>query len=136
MTGKLFSVIREKMSLCYDIGSGYHGSKGILTVSAGIDSHQENVVRREVLHQLELCCQGQITPQELESAKQSIISQLRGTHDSPGAIESYYGTAALSGLTMTPQQYLQAVEQVDIDQVAQAARTLKLHTVYFLKGVQ
>ena len=28
MTSKLFMQVREKMSLCYSIGSGYHGSKG------------------------------------------------------------------------------------------------------------
>ena len=37
MTSKLFMNIREKMSLCYSIGSGYYGTKGIVTVSAGID---------------------------------------------------------------------------------------------------
>lgn len=136
MTGKLFTVIREKMSLCYDIGSSYYGSKGILTVAAGIDFDKEELVRREVLNQLEQCRQGRITDAELENAKQAIMSQLRSTHDSPGAIESYYGTAALSGLAMRPEQYLKAVEQVDREQVAQAARTLRLHTVYFLKGVQ
>ena len=135
MTGKLFTVIREKMSLCYDIGSSYHGSKGIMTVSAGIDFDKEELVRQEILNQLENCAKGEITPQELQSAKQAIISQLQATHDSPGAIESYYGTAALSGLAMTPAQYLQAVEQVTGEQVSQAARTLKLHTSYFLKGV-
>lgn len=135
MTGKLFTVIREKMSLCYDIGSGYHGSKGIMTVSAGIDWDKEELVRQEILHQLEKCAQGEITQQELQSAKQAIITQLQATHDSPGAIESYYGTAALSGLAMSPEAYLLAVEQVTVEQVAQAAGTLKLHTSYFLKGV-
>ena len=135
MTGKLFTVIREKMSLCYDIGSSYHGSKGIMTVSAGIDSDKEELVRQEILRQLEKCARGEITGQELQSAKQAIIAQLQATHDSPGAIESYYGTAALSGLGMTPEQYLLAVEQVTAEQVAAAAQTLKLHTSYFLKGV-
>jgi hypothetical protein len=37
MTSKLFTQVREKMSLCYAISSGYHGSKGILTVNAGMD---------------------------------------------------------------------------------------------------
>ena len=53
MTSKLFMQVREKMSLCYDIGSGYHSSKGIFTVSAGIDFDQYQRVRREVMAQLE-----------------------------------------------------------------------------------
>lgn len=136
MISKLFMHIREKLSLCYDIGSGYHGTKGIMTVSAGIDCDKDVLVRREVMGQLAACVNGDISGEELEAARQSILSSLRGTHDSPGAIESYYSTAALSGLAMDPAAYMRAVEQVTKEQVAQAAATLKLHTVYFLKGVQ
>lgn len=136
MTSKLFMNIREKMSLCYDIGSGYHGSKGIMVVSAGIDFSKEMVVRQEVLRQLQAVCNGDITPAELTSAKQALCSSLRSTHDSPGAIESYYATAALSGLSMTPGQYLEKVEDITARQVSQAAKSLKLDTVFFLKGVR
>ena len=134
MTSKLFMNIREKQSLCYDIGSGYQGSKGILTVSAGIDCQHDELVKGEVLRLLGDCTQGKISEEELTAAKQALISQLKGTHDSPGAIESYYATAALSGLAWTPQEYIRAVESVTAERVAQAASTLKLHTVYFLRG--
>lgn len=135
MTSKLFEQIREKMSLCYAIGSGYHGSKGILTVSAGIDSEQEEVVRREVLHQLEECCRGNITQEELTAAKQAMRSSLLATHDSPGSIESYYASKVLSGLQLTPEEYMLQVEQTTLDQVREAARQLQLHSTFFLKGV-
>ena len=136
MTSKLFMQVREKLSLCYDISSGYHGSKGILTVQAGIDCNKECLVREEILLQLEACCLGRITPEELEAAKESICASLQGTHDSPGAIEGYYASGALSGLKMTPGEYAEAVRALTVEQVAAAARTLKLHTVYFLKGVE
>lgn len=135
MTSKLFMNIREKMSLCYDIGSSYHGSKGIVTVSAGIDCDKEELVRSQILAQLEACRQGNITDEELTAAKQAVISSLRGTHDSPGAIEGYYANAALSGLAMTPEHYITAVEQVTLEQVVRATQSLQLHTAYFLKGV-
>ena len=134
MTSKLFMQVRETLSLCYDIGSGYYGSKGILTVAAGIDCHQEQRVRLEVLTQLQACCDGHITQDELTAAKESLGFALRATHDSPGAIEGYYATAALSGQTMTPAEYLQAVDAVTAEEVAAAAKTVALHTVYFLKG--
>ena len=134
MTSKLFMQVREKQSLCYDIGSTYYGSKGILTVFSGIDFHQEQVVREQVLAQLTACQEGDITDDELTAAKESLLSQLRSTHDSPGAIESYYATAALSGLSLTPAEYMTAVEKVTACDVAKAALTLTPHTVYFLKG--
>ena len=136
MTSKLFMNVREKLSLCYDIGSHFHGSKGIVTVSAGIDCDKYDTVRSQVQTQLEALCSGEVTGDEMSAAKQALISGLRGTHDAPGTIESYYSSAALSGLTLSPAEYITAIEKVDISAVSAAARSLKLDTVYFLKGVQ
>lgn len=136
MTGKLFMQVREKLSLCYDISSGYHGSKGLVTVTAGIEFAKEAVARKEILAQLEACQKGEISPEELTAAKQGLVVQLQATHDSPGSMENYYATGALSGLAMTPEDYIRAVEQVTMEQVVDAAKSIRLHTVYFLKGVQ
>ena len=136
MTSKLFMNIRERDSLCYDIGSGYHGSKGIVAVSAGIDFDKKEQVCQQVSEQLEACRNGNITREELIAAKEALLNSLRGTHDSPGAIEGYYATAALSGMRMTPSEYMQAVKAVTKQDVALAAQTLYLHSVFFLKGVR
>ena len=134
MTSKLFVNVREKMSLCYSIGSGYYGTKGILVVSAGIDFDKEQLTRDEVLRQLNICREGGITEQELRSAKEALLSSLRGTHDSPGAIEGFYATSALSGLVFSHGEYMEAVEKVTVSDVVACANSLELHTTYFLKG--
>ena len=134
MTSKLFTHVREKMSLCYSIGSGYYGTKGILVVSAGIDFDKEQLTRDEVLRQLSICREGGITEQELRAAKEALLSSLRGTHDSPGAIEGYYATAALSGLIFSHGEYMEAVEAATVADVVACANSLELHTTYFLKG--
>ncbi len=136
MISKLFMKIREEMSLCYDINSGYYGSKGVLTVSAGIDFDKADLVRREIHDQLDACRNGQITAEELTAAKESVISGLEAVHDSPGSIESYYAVAALSGLQMTPEEYIRQVRLVTAEQVSAVAKTLTLHTDYFLQGVE
>lgn len=135
MTSKLFMEIRERQSLCYAIGSGFHGSKGLMTVSAGIDSGMKEAVQQAVLAQLEACRAGEISQQELTAAKEALRSSLLATQDSPGALEGYYGTAALSGLSMTPDAYIRAIEQTTMEQVVAAARAVAPHTVFFLKGV-
>jgi predicted Zn-dependent peptidase len=135
MTSKLFMQVREKRSLCYSIGSGYYGSKGIMTVSAGIDFDKEPFVREEILRQLQACRDGDITNEELTAAKEAILSGLRGVYDSPGSIEGYETTAAIGGLRLSVPQYRKAVEQVTVQQVADAAKTLTLRTSYFVKGV-
>ena len=135
MTSKLFMNVREKLSLCYSIGSSYYGAKGLVTLSAGIDFAKEQLTREEIARQLEALRSGDITEEELCSAKEALLSSLRSTHDAPGSIEGYYATSALSGLNMTPEQYMQAIEAVTAQQAADAAKELRLHTTYFLKGV-
>ena len=134
MTSKLFVNVREKMSLCYSIGSGYYGTKGIITVAAGIDFDKEQLVREEVLHQLQLCREGDISDAELNAAREAVINSLRTTHDSPGSIEGFYATAALSGLALKYDDYMTAVQQVTREDVVEAAKLVQLHTTYFLKG--
>lgn len=134
MTSKLFVNVREKLSLCYSIGSGYYSTKGIVIISAGIDLDKEHLTRQEILRQMDACRSGQITREELTAAKEAIYSNLRATHDSPGAIEGYYATAALSGLALSPDAYRAAIERVSLEDVTAAARQLTLHTTYFLRG--
>ncbi len=136
MTSKLFMEVREKMSLCYAIGSGYYGSKGILTVNAGINSSKQKKVREAIFAQLTACQEGRITGEELNAAKESLLSSLRTVYDSPGATESFFSTAAISGLKRTPEIYAREIEAVDIDAVVEAAQTVDFHSAFFLKGGQ
>ena len=134
MTSKLFMQVREKMSLCYDIGSGFHGSKGIMTVSAGIEFEKKDIVLQEVKHQLQQILDGNVSREEMAAAKESLLSMLRSYHDSPGAIEGYYASAAISGIGMDTARFMAAVEAVELSDVIAAAKTLQLQAVYFLKG--
>ena len=134
MTSKLFMNVREKLSLCYHIGASYYGTKGILTVSAGIDFDKEQLTRQETLRQLEACRNGEITPEELNAAKESICSGIRATHDSPGAIEAYYSTTLLTGSRRSAGEYLAQIRQVTLEDVVAAARSLTLRGSYFLRG--
>ena len=134
MTSKLFMNVREKLSLCYYAGSGYYGSKGIVTVSSGIETDNYAVAKAEILRQLSLTAAGEITEAELAAAKTGIISGLRSVPDSPGALENFYGTAYIAGMGYDLPGYIEAVSAVTAEDVARGARTLQLHTVFFLKG--
>lgn len=134
MTSKLFQNVREKLSLCYSVGSGYYGTKGIVLVNAGIDFDKEELTRSEILRQLQLCKEGEITEAELKSAREALLSSLRGTHDSPSAIEGFYSTAAMGGLIYSHAEYMEAVEAVTIADAVACAKQMELHSTYFLKG--
>ena len=135
-TGKLFNVIREKLSLCYDIGASYYKTKGLMTVSAGIDFDKKQQVLREVHSLLQECCDGVFTEAELSAAKNTLIAQLQSSQDSPGGIEFYCMNGLLSGKSIEVDDYIRAVAQVTKEQVCQAAKLFTCNTTYFLKGVQ
>ena len=134
MTSKLFQNVREKLSLCYSIGTTYYSAKGLVTLSAGIDAADEEKAKEEIAEQLAAICRGEITEAEMAAAREAILSGLRGIHDAPGSIENYYASAALSGLSWTPAEYMERIAAVTAQQVAEAARKLTLHTTYILKG--
>lgn len=135
-TGKLFNVVREKLSLCYDIGATFYNTKGFMSVHAGIDFDKKDQTIAQIKELLQECCNGSFTESELNAAKQSLITSLQSSQDSPGAIEGFYMTNLLSGRNLELPDYIRAVEQVTANQVCQAAATFKCNTVYFLKGVQ
>ena len=134
MTSKLFMNVREKLSLCYYAGSGYYGSKGIVTVSSGIEADKYETARAEILRQLALTADGEITEAELSAAKQGLISGLRSVPDAPGALENFYGTAYIANMRYDLPGYIEAISAVTAEDVARCAKTVALHTVFFLKG--
>ncbi len=136
MTSKLFVKIREEQSLCYYANSVLDKFKGIMTIGSGIEFGNYQVALDGILEQLKLCQQGEITPQELESARGFIISALRTGSDSPGRLDDYAIGQAIAGLDDTMDDLAARVQNVTLEQVMEAANTLTLDTVYFLKGVQ
>lgn len=136
MTSKLFLQIREEQSLCYYANSSMDKFKGVMVVGSGIEFENYEVARDGILHQLDLCKKGEITAQELESARNYLISALRTGNDSPGRLDDYAIGQSIAGMDGSMEQMAQILKTVTLDQVVEAANTLKLDTVYFLKGVE
>lgn len=134
MTSKLFMQVREKRSLCYAIGSNYYGSKGLLTVYAGIDTRNFGQTKDAIMEQLYACQRGNITRQELDAAKEAVLSGLRAIYDSPGAMESFFSTTAISGMNRSPERYAEEIRAVTVEDVIAAAKTVDFHSSFFLKG--
>ena len=136
ITSKLFVNVRERMSLCYYASSSLEKFKGLMIVSSGIEFDKFTVARDEILRQLEECRCGNITDEELEHARASLLSGIKASMDSPGSIDDFYLGQAILGLGDTLEDRMEAVRAVTKDEVVAAARRLSLDTVYFLKGVE
>ncbi len=136
VTSKLFSNVREKMSLCYYAGSTIEKFKGVMVVSSGIEFEKFETARDEILRQLALTARGEITGEELEAARTQLISALRAGMDSPGRLDDYSLGQVLLGREGTMAELAETLRGVTKEQVAAAAGRVTLDTVYFLEGVK
>ena len=132
-TSKLFTNVREKLSLCYYAGSTYHRSKGIITVSAGIEQENYQKTLDEVNRQIEAMASGRWEDWELEAARTSLLSGLRTMEDSAGALEDYAMNRAVTGAESLEELRTGLIE-VTPERVRAAAEALRIDTIYFLKG--
>jgi len=131
---KLFMNVREKMSLCYYASSSYARSKGIMTVSSGIEVKDYDKAVNEILHQLEQVQQGQWEDWELSGALAGMRNSLDSLPDSQGALENYcLGQIAIDAQD-TPEELWRELEAVTPERIMAAAKSVRLDTVYFLKG--
>lgn len=132
---RLFLHVRERLSLCYFASSMLDKLKGLMVVSSGVEFEKFAVAREEILAQLDSLGRGEFEQEELEAARQAILSGLRSGEDSQGRMEDHWVTQLVGGGTPAPLEALmEPVERVTAEDVARVARGIKLDTIYYLTG--
>ena len=134
-TSKLFTNVREKMSLCYYASASFEKFKGVLSVSSGVEFSKLETAKTEILRQMEACKAGDITDDELESARGYLVSDLKIAMDSPGRLDDYYMGQILLEQDGTMQDLASAIARVTKQEAADAIQALRLDTIYALEGV-
>ena len=134
VTSKLFLNVREKLSLCYYASSAYHRSKGIVTVSSGIECRDVETAKREILAQLASVQRGEFEEWEVEGARACLIASLESRGDSAGRMEENALGQAATGIRETADELIAALRAVTNERIAEAAQSMTLDTVYFLTG--
>ena len=131
---KLFLNVREKLSLCYYASSAVLIKKGLMLVSSGIEFDKYEEAKNEILAQLEAVKNGEVTPEELETAKRSVSSELRSAMDSQGELEGFWLSQAMEGLDYGPMELAELIEDVSKEDIMAIAESIELDLIYFLKG--
>ncbi|MDO4813343.1 MAG: insulinase family protein, partial [Eubacteriales bacterium] len=126
--------VREKLSLCYYASSGYHRSKGIITVSSGIEFKNYQTAYDEILAQLKAVQDGEFEPWEIDGARECLISSLRSREDSAGRMEENAIGQAATYQWESAEELISALRAVTPERISAAAKTMTLDTVYFLTG--
>jgi len=133
-SSRLFMNVREKLQLCYYVGSGTEVNKGLMFVSAGIDFEHREEAEAEIFAQLEEIKSGSFSEEELSVARARVSSDLRSAMDSQGELEGFYLSQIVSGLDYGPQELAALAEDVTKEDVVAVANSLECDMIYFLEG--
>jgi len=131
---RLFREVREKRSLAYYCSSSMDQAKGVGFVQAGVESGKTGRVERIVRRQLTEMRQGRVELDELKAAKAYILNGLRSVTDSPARIAGFLQERQAGGAEVTFAEVMEGIRRVRRRDVAAAAGTLKLDTVYTLSN--
>ena len=131
---KLSANVRERLSLCYYAYSELDVMKGVLTVACGIDPADYDAALAEIGRQLQAVRDGDITDEELASARRGLVNDLLSAADSAGALEAFWLEQNILGLEYGPEELAALVEDVTREDVVKAASGIGCDMVYFLRG--
>lgn len=126
---KLFTNVREKLSLCYYCAARPNRNKGYLLVDCGVESENAQKAENEILNQLNELKAGNFTDEELQFAISSIKDSLACLNDSQGSLDGWYAMRPF-GEPISPEEYISIIEGTTKQDIIKAAGLYRLDTVY------
>ena len=132
-SSKLFTVVREQMSLCYYCYSRGGYTKGYLSAEAGVDSSNLEKAEAECLNQLRAVAEGDFTDEEVNKVKLYLTNSIRSSCDSVGGISSRcFMDIIFPDIANSIEEMIERVNAVTREEITEAAASMKLDTVYTL----
>ena len=133
-TSKLFLNVRERLSLCYYVSSMLEKHKGVMLVASGVEFSNFETTIDEILTQLGRVKDGDISEQELISAKRAIITAIKSAMDRPSGLVEIYFDSLISAVRYDPIELCAEVEAVTLDRITETASEIEPDSIYLLMG--
>lgn len=133
---KLFMNVRERASLAYSVGSSIEGSKGLLTITAGISDDRREQAAEIINEQVRAIQAGQISHEELEQTKRGLISAMTSIHDNPTGIIDRNVIGIVEDELRSIDQVVEAISRVGHDDCVRVMQGIQLDTTYLLRPEQ
>lgn len=131
---KLFNEIREEKSLSYYIYAKLEKHKSILLITAGINSQDKEQVIDLIEGNVSKIQNGEISDEELDIAKKSIVSTLESKSDYPNSFINYYYNQLLGEQVIDIEKLIEKYEAVTIDEIISVSKRIELDTIHFIKS--
>ena len=133
-TSKLFVNVREKQSLCYYCACHIDKEKAILLIDSGVETDNISKTEEAITRQVELLKRGDITDEELITAKLAVKNAYISSLDSPASIQSFFIGNLLRPEPLSPMEAADLVESVTKEELLELASQIQLDTVFSLVG--
>lgn len=134
-TSKLFTNVREKLSLCYYCSSSFNREKGIMMVNSGVENDNLEKAKAEILAQFDDMKKGNFSDEEMSHAKLSLENDTKGVNDSLRAVANWYFARIYRNDIKTPEESINHMNAVTRERVVEAAKTVQLDSVYILTSL-
>ncbi len=131
---KLFTVVREKMSLCYYCSAMMFRQKGVMLVQSGIESYNEEKAKTAILEQLEDIRKGNFTDDDIASSVKSLEDGFRSVSDSAESVAGWFTSQVCSNKYLYPEDFIEQFKKVTREDIIKAAKAVTLDTVFMLEG--
>ena len=128
-SSRFFKVIREREGLCYTIYSRLEKYKSIMLVYAGVDFENFERTERLVMEQIDDIRAGNISNEELEIAKKTLISNIQSISDYPNSYINYFYNLLISESVIDVDAFIERINKVTKESIAEALVEMRLDTV-------
>lgn len=129
---KLFTNVRERLSLCYYCACRYNKAKNVIMVDCGVEKNNIGKASEEILRQLDEIRHGNITDAEIQSALLALENSCISVGDTPYSYVSWYFERFCCGDAKTPAEFFETLKGVTKDRLIKAAASLKLDSTYHM----
>ncbi len=135
-SSKLFQNFREKESLAYTVRSRYYRFKDIIIIYAGIQKENYEKAKLVLENEINKIKDGEISDEEFEASKKSIISDLKEWNDSKIALSKMFisNLFSLKNDSLTLEQMVDKFEKVTKQDIIDIAGKITIEKIYFLGG--
>jgi predicted Zn-dependent peptidase len=131
---KLFQNVREKESMAYSAYSSVNRLKGLASISCGIEIEKYDKALNLCLEQLEAIRRGEISDNELDCARETILESNRMLEDDFSLLAEYDFARGLCGQSLDLEGFRQRIRAVTRDDIVAASARLQHDTTYFLRN--
>ena len=131
---KLFKKVRERDSMAYYIYSAYDKLKGVLCVACGINNECFDKVTNLVKECMEDMACGRINDDELNNARESIVTGIRSLADHPSRLIDFNFMSRLEDRESDPETVVEIIRSMPRERLTDIAAKIYQGKTFFLKG--